>query len=231
MPISVFTIGQLVPTLKLAEKEILVILAQRHLAETCSLDMLSRAEQARYHAYVFEPDRQRHLLAHSLKRQILACLTDQAPARLEFHTGQAGKPYLADGKMHFNISHSGDWVALAFSTDLQVGIDIEQARDLDYGKLLTQIAHPKDELPPSNPTTEQRFLASWAMKEAVAKCSGEGLSMHFPSLCLNPDGTGRYVCQTSDAVWHVCHFVHNDTHLAVASQQAHQNLRVVQMRI
>ncbi|PXX46798.1 4'-phosphopantetheinyl transferase superfamily protein [Undibacterium pigrum] len=201
------------------------------MAETCSLDMLDQAELARYHAYVFEADRQRHLLAHSLKRQILACLTSKTPASLKFHTGHGGKPCLASEEVHFNISHSGNWVALAFSADRPIGIDIEQARDLDYKSLLTQIAHPQDTLPLCDSRKEQQFLASWSMKEAVAKCSGEGLSIDFPSLRLSPGGSDNYICTRSDATWHVFHLIHEDTHLAVASPQPDQRLRFIQVEM
>ncbi|WP_423017445.1 4'-phosphopantetheinyl transferase family protein [Undibacterium sp. Di27W] len=216
----------------LERNEILVVLAKRQLAERMALQLLDEAEVTRYHAYVFEADKQRHLLAHGLKRQVLARLTGQAPESLQFRAGPAGKPYLPDQKVQFNISHSGDWVALAFSTTHVVGVDVEQARDLDYDDLLTQIAHPADALTIFNTnskSSEQRFLASWSMKEAVAKCAGKGLSMHFPSLRLTADEHGRHVCISQEDSWHVRHQMLGSTHLAVASSSANWHLRLLEL--
>lgn len=202
--------------ISLAGDEVLVILARRHLAGNMRLQRLSPEEIARYHAYVLEADRQRHLLAHGLKRQLLARFTDAAPETLQFRTGHAGKPALSCEEIHFNLSHSGDWVALAFSAGHAVGIDVEQARNLEYQNLLTLIAHPQDDPLFAHESPVQAFLSNWSMKEAVTKCLGLGLSMPFTSLWLNHGGNADFTCTGKDGTWHGKHFIRDDTHIAVA---------------
>ncbi|MFG6358425.1 MAG: 4'-phosphopantetheinyl transferase superfamily protein [Acetatifactor sp.] len=50
-----------------------------------------------------------------------------APLPLQAAYGLHGKPYIADVPWHYNLSHSGDYVALAMG-DAPVGIDIQQMR-------------------------------------------------------------------------------------------------------
>ncbi|WP_230412094.1 4'-phosphopantetheinyl transferase family protein [Undibacterium hunanense] len=220
-------------SLALDKNEIMVILAKRDMASIIPLHLLNDREMARYQAFVFVADRQRYLVAHGLKRQVLAQLTGKSPAALQFHAGPAGKPYLADVNLHFNLSHSGDWIALAFCVRHPLGIDVEQPRNICYDSLWKQIAHPQDQISlqeyTEEKTEEQGFLATWSMKEAVAKCTGLGLSMDFPSLRLTPDGSGKHVCVNRDGAWYIRHFIHEDMHMAVASSDADLRLRLVQL--
>ena len=44
------------------------------------------------------------------------------------------KPVLKSGGKHFSISHSGDYIVLAFS-DFNCGVDIEEVTERDYKKI------------------------------------------------------------------------------------------------
>lgn len=85
MSVTACATRHILENIRFFSDEILVILARRHLAERMELRLLNDKEQARYHAYVFEADKQRHLLAHALKRQILSKLTGLASASLQFN--------------------------------------------------------------------------------------------------------------------------------------------------
>lgn len=98
----------------------------------------------------------------------------------------SGRPYILHDKVDFNISHSGDWVAVIVSSAIPkcaVGIDIEHPQKLRaYQKLLNYYAEPSEivEIVQGKGVSElvsleQRFYLSWCVREAVLKAQGAGL--------------------------------------------------------
>lgn len=211
-----------------AAPEVLVVLARTDMASAVPLHSLDAQEMGRYWSYLLPADRQRHLLAHGLKRLVLGAMLARDPAALRFGAGSAGKPRLEQGALQFNLSHSGEWVALAASGAFEVGIDVEQVRRIDTRSLAGLVQHPEDEvLPQASP--EQRFYATWSMKEAVAKCTGQGLGMPFAGMRLTTVGAGRYRCQRADAGWELAYRQLPGAHLALAAAQDFR-LRLLQPR-
>ena len=90
-------------------------------------------------------------------------------------TTPRGKPYFAEGDLHFSISHTKKRVFCALS-HRPVGIDgEEQDRQIDL-RLAEKILSPR-EREHYEKAADQRtaLLRLWVLKEAAAKCSGEGL--------------------------------------------------------
>jgi len=78
------------------------------------------------------------------------------------------KPFFSHyAHLHFNISHSARYVAVAFSSSGSVGIDIES-------KLVIDCMLPKRS--DTNSDERDRFLGQWTRLEACAKCTGQGLT-------------------------------------------------------
>ena len=88
---------------------------------------------------------------------------------------ERGKPRFDDDPLQFSISHTKNHVFCVLS-DRPVGIDAEEKdRNIDL-RLAEKILSPAE---------KQRYLAAadqreallklWVLKEATAKCSGEGL--------------------------------------------------------
>ena len=88
---------------------------------------------------------------------------------------ERGKPYFETSSLHFSISHTKKH-AFCVLSDRNVGIDAEEKdRNIDL-RLADKIL---------SPTEKQQFdaaedkrlalLTFWVLKEAAAKCSGEGL--------------------------------------------------------
>lgn len=123
-----------------------------------------------------------HYLLHLLcqKNHIdTACLT-------HIPKTASGRPYLCLTDVDFNISHSGNWVAVLFSVSdpkVAVGVDIEQPQKMrPYRKLWDFYADPAEiaeleqgEHLPQLPELADRFYLSWCLREAVLKAQGAGL--------------------------------------------------------
>ena len=91
----------------------------------------------------------------------------------ELKRGPQGKPLLNEA--HFNISHSGDMVLLAFSTEVPVGIDVEKVRPIEHQKFVKQFHEEELRDFEEARISEDRFFEYWTRKEAVIKAIGKGL--------------------------------------------------------
>lgn len=96
-----------------------------------------------------------------------------------------GRPFIPDIDLDFNISHSGEWVAVIFAYPKSVvGIDIEHPKKTrNYTDLLNYYASGTEiDLLENNtnilteiPDQESRFYLSWCLREAVLKTQGVGI--------------------------------------------------------
>jgi len=208
----------------LAECEMRLFCAPLSLACAVSPAWLDCHEHDRCRAYRFVADRQRHLLAHGLKRWAIGHVLDVSPRDLQFTVDDQGKPALVDEALHFNLSHSAGWVALALYRQAAVGVDIQAGHDATVDPASwPDIAHP-DELVPEN---GRSFLTAWTLKEAISKCSGEGLMMDFRRLCLRAQGGQRHLYHATEGErnWHAAHEqLDSNTHLAYASARPWENV-------
>ena len=93
----------------------------------------------------------------------------------EIRRTERGKPYFIDSPLHFSISHTKKHVFCALS-DRPVGIDAEEI-DRDIRLSLSEKILSPGELIQYQQAEDKRLalLTFWVLKEAAAKCSGEGL--------------------------------------------------------
>ncbi len=84
-----------------------------------------------------------------------------------------GKPYIENGEIYFNITHAGDFKAVAIGK-AEVGIDAETLRkpDLRVARRFTQAE--REYILESD--SDNRFFEIWTKKEAYLKYKGSGLS-------------------------------------------------------
>lgn len=120
------------------------------------------------------------------------------PSELTIAKGEQGKPYVEGCEsFFFNISHSGDKVAIAYG-DSPVGVDLEYIRcgknDLKVAKrcfkeeeyrFITDECWELDAAGNSH-SVEERFFMVWTMKEAYLKYNGTGISVPMNSFCVRP---------------------------------------------
>ena len=109
--------------------------------------LLSREETERAQNFFPESKAVEFKLARAWLRSLLACyVAETEPQSIRLGIADGGKPYLLDyPQLRFNLSHSGEFVAIAVSRH-QVGVDIEKLRPLpDWRELaeglLTEYCH------------------------------------------------------------------------------------------
>lgn len=93
----------------------------------------------------------------------------------EIRRTERGKPYFLDSAVHFSISHTPKHVFCVLS-DRSVGIDAEETdREVNLA-LADKILSPTEKERFSQAEDKQQALLKlWVLKEAQAKCTGEGL--------------------------------------------------------
>lgn len=132
------------------------------------------------------------------------------PKLPEISYGQYGKPAFSDGTpLWFNLSHSGDYIALFISDEGEVGCDIEVIRPRKNWRAIAEVVFSASEQNEIyiHPSDNQliAFWRLWTRKEAIIKqCGASAWQIgQIDSMSLSP---GRYVshCQLENLSIAVC---------------------------
>lgn len=129
------------------------------------------------------------LSGHEAGRQLLNRLyREETGGELpEILTTDRGKPYFADGRLHFSISHTPNYAFCVLSEN-NVGIDAEEADRKINLKLAEKILSPGEKVQFDASTDKRKALLTfWVLKEAAAKLSGEGLRGYPNHTCFSLD--------------------------------------------
>ena len=114
---------------------------------------------------------------HEAGRALLAVLyrAETGENLPEIRVTDRGKPYFPSGKWHFSISHTPRHAFCALS-DRPLGIDAEELdRNIDL-RLAEKILSPGERAQFDRAADKRlALLTFWVLKEAAAKCSGQGL--------------------------------------------------------
>jgi len=142
-------------------------------------DVLDDEERARAARFRFADDRARSIVARAALRHILGERLGRDPRALRFIAGPHGKPALAGGEVEFNVSHSGERVAVAVAATA-VGIDIERERAMRDVRAIARRFFSRGEAAAVE-RDPSLFFAIWTAKEAVIKAIGGGLTIDLAS--------------------------------------------------
>jgi 4'-phosphopantetheinyl transferase len=147
------------------------------------LSVLTAQELNKASRYRQESDRKQFIVARYLVRNILAKIGLLPVAAIDFQYNEFNKPFV--GGIEFNISHSGDYVVIAISSQ-PIGIDVEVINyDFDYTSLIPTI-FSEEETEYINQSKTIGFYTLWTRKEAILKATGEGLTDDIEEdNCLN----------------------------------------------
>ncbi len=99
-----------------------------------------------------------------------------------------GKPYFKDFPLHFNVSHSGEYLAIAVS-DSPIGVDIQEPKNIKDGMYRKVVQPEEAEL--INEDRQNDFLRLWTLKESFVKAEGRGLRISLKDYYFKKEN-GRY---------------------------------------
>lgn len=148
---------------------------------------ISPDEEARASRFINPVHGQQYRCIRGLLRKLLSHYLNTIPEQIQFSYAEHGKPMLInDPTLYFNLSHSRDMAAFAFSQDHEVGVDIEYMRkQKNLDGMIAHVGSTKEqvELKALNKTEAYAaFYRLWTRKEAFIKACGRGLGMGLRSI-------------------------------------------------
>ncbi|MFI5909579.1 4'-phosphopantetheinyl transferase family protein [Dactylosporangium sp. NPDC051541] len=130
---------------------------------------LDPGEVSRRDAFRAPDDRRRFDAAHSAQRRILR----QRLPEIHWSYGPNGKPFLTGAPLQVNLTHAGEWAAIAITATRPVGIDLQDiVNGLDHTAMARRF-FPPEEADLVTRCGPELFARLWARKEAVVKAAGD----------------------------------------------------------
>jgi 4'-phosphopantetheinyl transferase len=170
-----------------------LFLAQMHDVDRTTLaayqSWFSEEEHQRYAAFLHERRRCEFIVGRGLARRALADELKCSPREIQFEVVQQGQlalcaPAASEG-LHFNITHTADYVGCAICRGYAVGVDVEK---LDQRVSVLEIANRFFSAAESSVVGAlseaerfDTFFTIWTIKEALAKAHGLGLAAPLES--------------------------------------------------
>ena len=179
------------------------------------LKLLPEETCQKVNAFARSNDVQRSLLGELLARHLLCKATGESLPDKAFTTGEKGKP-AHDGfrGIHFNITHSGEWIAVALSSAC-VGVDVEKMRKIPDGVARRFFSEAENEWLDSAKTEAERkdiFFTLWTLKESFLKAIGKGLTKSLSSFTILQKGNNQFELEQDEETrdFKLCNFEFRD---------------------
>jgi len=142
--------------------------------------------------FKFQSDSQRQILGELMVRAVLCNHYHLNNELISFLYTDKKKPYLKNiDHIHFNITHSGDWVVCAFSNK-PVGVDVEKVRKINLNIARRFFSEKETAILFSLPHKQQFefFFDLWTLKESYLKALGTGLTKSLSSFTVEFSDNG-----------------------------------------
>ncbi|HSW55804.1 MAG TPA: 4'-phosphopantetheinyl transferase superfamily protein [Ignavibacteriaceae bacterium] len=148
------------------------------------VDILSNDELIRASKFHFDRDKNWFILGRGLLRIFVNIYTGIPVQEINFSFNDFGKPSLSpaykNNQLHFNLSHSKQFMSVGFVKDALIGVDVELMKPLKDHLEIARRFFSNSEIEQLNAFPKEKilegFYSCWTGKEAVIKLSGEGLS-------------------------------------------------------
>lgn len=137
-------------------------------------------------SYRFPAGIQRKIIGELMLRAVLCSKYNLKNQDIVFAYGSHEKPFLEDVEnIHFNLSHSGEWVVCAFS-EKPVGVDVEKIRpvNMDIAKRFFSKNEIDELFLREGNCRLEFFFDLWTLKESYLKFIGAGLTKQLNSFCI-----------------------------------------------
>jgi 4'-phosphopantetheinyl transferase len=176
--------------------------------------LMSRTERERNLRFKSGTLRDANTITRALLRTVLSHYDNYPPQRWEFAAQDHGRPYIASpaSDLHFNLSHSNEWIACAVTRTPIIGVDIERCtRAVDVLRLAKRFFSEQEYRALqrcSAEDREQRFFDYWTLKEAYIKARGEGISLGLDKFSFSCTNAGSIAIECDEQLrdnpvaWH-----------------------------
>lgn len=191
------------------------------------LNFVSEEKKERISRFHWFEDAQRSLFGDVLVRYAICKRLNNNNSELVFGANEYGKPVLLKpNEIHFNISHSGNWVVCAVD-DNAVGIDVETVKPIDI-KIAERFFSRNEYTSLQNQPKEMRlkfFYIIWTLKESYIKMEGKGLSIPLNSFTIEIKHNDISVSVNNErqAFYFYQSFLNSDTVYAVCTLSSNIN--------
>jgi len=101
------------------------------------------------------------------------------------------RPVLPLPAIDFNITHSGPLVACAIADNRKIGIDVEEAKAIDFEDFKGIWRADEWAAITSPDAGYDEFYRLWTCKEAVMKADGRGMSLRLEDIVIGDDQIAR----------------------------------------
>ena len=171
-----------------------------------SHSILSATEEEQFSNIKIDEVRRSRTLSRTILRSLLSEYVHIPGALIEFEYNDLGKPSIDSNQephVHFNLSHTEQWVAVAISQFHSIGVDLEinQRKDIVIDRLMKRFFHENEKQIVDQLSEKEKsviFNKAWTIKEAMVKALGKGvysikqmpdLSPVLPSLTSSTEST------------------------------------------
>lgn len=161
---------------------------------------LSVEERTRQGRFRLARERRTYATARALLRCTLTRYADIAAGQWRFATTRYGRPVLAADlwdhtQLTFNLSHTDGMITLAVGRSHQIGIDVENTRNIAAPIQIAERFFAIDEVEFLKKTPasarQELFFELWTLKEAYLKARGSGLTLPLDGFSITFAGRSR----------------------------------------
>jgi len=137
----------------------------------------------------------RYAAGRALLRVLLGRCLGIGPAEVRFRYERYGKPALDGADLFFNMSRSGGYALYAVTREREIGVDIEEIRDIPEMDRIAGSHFSGAELrhycSKSGWIKRQAFFQLWTRKEALLKAVGTGLAGTVDAVHVSAESAER----------------------------------------
>jgi 4'-phosphopantetheinyl transferase len=166
------------------------------------LALLNQDELKRLHRYRIPTKQDQFLCSRGLLKYVLSSYIASKPSEIILSIQSAGKPYLPDQAINFNLSHSGNLLVMGFGLYENIGLDIQEEYPISNLEIvLERYFNPEEQayLSSLDPVIQQsEFFSIWSAKEAYLKALGEGFQVSPRAFSTLPAGESSQTYLLSD---------------------------------